>query len=175
MLNREVDCPIDVMVGPPPSKKEFQCEIDYVEWVRKSMLLAFIFSNQHMGIAVKRQKRDYDRGLKPRDYTPGQWVWRLYPPAVKQKLAMGWTGPYLVLERITYLIYRIQHSENVRAIVVHIDNLEPFKGRHPRNWTDVAIPDEPETLDREENNETPVVGRTCRGREVRPRNVYSPE
>ena len=65
MLNREVDC-------LPPSKNKFQCEIDYVEWVRKSMLLAFEFSNQHMGIAAKRQKRDYNRGLKPRDYTPGQ-------------------------------------------------------------------------------------------------------
>ena len=88
---------------------------------------------------------------------------------------MGWTGPYLVLERITYLIYRIQRSENDKAIVVHVDHLKPFNGRHPRNWTDVAIPVEPETLDREENNETPVVVRTHTGREVRPRNVYSPE
>lgn len=60
------------------------------------------------------------------------WVWRWYPPTANKKLGMGWTGPYLVLEKLTYLTYRIQKSEQDKSLVEHGDHLKPFVGRkHP--------------------------------------------
>ena len=112
-MNREVDCPL---TGPPLRRQEFHFEIYYIEWVRKSKVMAIEFSNQHLDMAAKQQNRDYDGGtINPASgYGDGT-------PTVKQKLHMGWTGPYLVLERITV---PIQRSENERKIVVHVDNLK---------------------------------------------------
>ena len=71
MLNREVDCPIDLMVGLPTGSPQTECPIKYVEWVQSAMLTAFQFINKQLDIAASRQRKNYDRGLKPREFTKG--------------------------------------------------------------------------------------------------------
>lgn len=34
MLNREISCPLDLMVGLPPGMETIECPIKYVEWVK---------------------------------------------------------------------------------------------------------------------------------------------
>ena len=135
MLNRELNFPLDLMVGDPPNQKTEECPIKYVEWIRHAMTEAFVFTHGQLGVAAKRQKSNYDRGLKPREFSVGSWVWRWYPPLINQKLGLGWIGPYLVIQRLSYLTYRIQRNKETNPIVVHVDHLKPFIGRkHPRNW-----------------------------------------
>ena len=99
------------------------------------MTEAFVFTHGQLGLAAKRQKNNYDRGLKPREYNEGSWVWRWYPPLANQKLGLGWVGPYLVIKRLSYLMYRIQKNRESSPIVVLVDHLKPFVGtKHPRNW-----------------------------------------
>jgi hypothetical protein len=87
-------------------------------------------------IASSRQKYYHDRGLKPRSYTTGDWVWRWYPPRAGLKLGLGWTGPYLVLVKVSSLTYKIQLDEHRRPLVAHVDHLKPYEGDDaPRNWT----------------------------------------
>ena len=76
MLNRELDYPLDLMVGPPLNQNTEQCPIKYIQWVQQAMLNAFTFIQGQLGLAAKRQKRGYERGLKPREYKEGPWVWR---------------------------------------------------------------------------------------------------
>ena len=192
MLNRELNFPLDLMVGDPPNQKTEECPIKYVEWVRQAMTEAFVFTHGQLGVAAKRQKSNYDRGLKPREFSVGSWVWRWYPPLINQKLGLGWIGPYLVIQRLSYLTYRIQRNKETNPIVVHVDHLKPFIGRkHPRNWLtepqEVVEPQQepapgnnlPSGQEHEGSggtyNEIPVQIRSRRERMVKPREVYSPE
>ena len=182
MLNREIDCPIDLMVGPPPSYQQTECPIRYIEWVKSAMSGAFEFTHQQLGLAASRQKRDYNRGLKTREFKEGDWVWRWYPPTANQKLGLGWVGPYLIVKRLSYLTYRIQKSEDSRPLVVHVDHLKPFAGtKHPRNWLHRNTETENLPVNEPEHEpipsrepDSPVLIRTRRGRQVKPREIYSP-
>ena len=189
MFNREIDCPIDVIVGQPPGTKQTECPIQYVQWVQTAMLDAFEFTHEQLGTAANRQKRDYDRNLKPREYARNDWVWRFYPPTAGMILGMGWVGPYLVVKRISYLVYRIQNSEESEPITVHVDDIKPFIGKkHPKSWSDEPVENETGiivepseiTSESEERHfpvrsgESPVQIRTRRERPVKPRLIYSP-
>lgn len=35
---------------------------------------------------------------------------RWYPPTAKQKLALGWTGPYKVVRKVTDIVHSVQKS-----------------------------------------------------------------
>jgi hypothetical protein len=202
MLGRNIEYPIDLMVGPPPGQNDTYCPIEYVEWFKSSTRKAFLFANDQLGISATRQKRYYDRGLKPREFSSGDWVWRWYPPTANKKLALGWTGPYLVTEKLTYLTYRIQKSKDSNPIVVHIDHLKPYEGSQVTgNWlsnrptidtnisicndaTDLAhnvnydngdVTNETDDVINEDTSTTvPFVPRTRRERIVKPRQIYSP-
>ena len=99
------------------------------------MTNAFEFAYGQLGVVASRQKRDYERGLKPREYKEADWIWRWYPPSAGVKLGLGWVGPYLVIKRVTYLEYTIQKDVNSRSFTIHVDDMKPFEGlRHPDSW-----------------------------------------
>ena len=200
MLNREVNFPIVLMAGLPPGSPDIECPIQYVEWVKSAMNNAFEFAYGQLGTAATRQKKDYERGLKPREYTRGDWIWRWYPPTAAVKLGLGWIGPYLVLKRITNLEYKIQREAESRSFTVRVDDMKPFEGlNHPESWLgdslskQSSIDDDlntsvPRQVDAElqtgvhESAQraelpfvTPMPIRSKRGRPIKPRQKYSPK
>ena len=191
MIGREINCPIDVMVGPPPDCKGHECTVVYVEWMQTAMQNAFEFAHSQLDSAAVRQKRGYDNQLKIRSFEEGSWVWRWYPPKAGLKLGLGWTGPYLVLRKVTDLTYVIQKTERSPVISVHVDHLKPYVGRNPpQSWlqsddeddlsdADERVDDDDESDDVGDDADddapsTPVVQTTRRGRVVKPREIYSP-
>lgn len=191
MLGREIRCPVDIMFGMPPESDDF-CPIEYVEWVKNSLRDAFYLVYEHSGQAARRQKLYHDKGLKARSYETNSWVWRWYPPKINQTLGLGWTGPYLLLEKLSELTYKIQKEEHAKPIVVHVDHLKPYLGKNPpNNWlleqshlTDTQTSTQNETNENtsqiQDTNFTPVIFstpvpvRTRTGRIVKPRNIYTP-
>ena len=134
-LQREISCPLDLMVGQPPNMLDDVCPLQYIEWVKLAMTITHQFVFQTLGIAAKRQKFYYDKGLKPRKYRKGDWVWRWYPPTANQKLKLGWTGPYLVVDRISDTTYSIQKAADRPILNVHVDHIKPYQGEFPpANW-----------------------------------------
>ncbi|VDI56486.1 Hypothetical predicted protein [Mytilus galloprovincialis] len=49
------------------------------------------------------------------------------------KLQCQWTGPFLIIEAYTDLIYKVKSSPNSRDRVLHHDRLKPFIGNF-NNW-----------------------------------------
>ena len=41
MYDQEINCSIDLMYGPPPDRVEYECPIDYAEWLQSAMRNAF--------------------------------------------------------------------------------------------------------------------------------------
>lgn len=165
-LQREISCPLDLMVGPPPNTLEDICPIQYIEWIKSAMALTHDFVFRNLKVAATRQKTYHDRHLKPRIYDIGDWVWRWYPPTAGQKLGLGWTGPYLVIKRISDVTYSVQKSENSPVLNLHVDHLKPYEGRNqPRNWlhetdntsienmSDAGNTDIPDMTDRSEHED----------------------
>ena len=56
MFNREIDCPIDVMVGPSPNTNQIECPFHYVRWVQTAMMSAFEFTHEQLGLSEIRKK-----------------------------------------------------------------------------------------------------------------------
>lgn len=137
MLGRENNLPIDLMVGSPMESERHTCPVEYVEWVRKATEKCNNFVQKSLQNSALKQKKYYDRGLKPRSFNVGDFVWRWYPPKVAESLAAGWIGPYKILKKITSITYQIQRSPESKPIVVHVDHLKPFEGiQVPSVWSE---------------------------------------
>lgn len=131
MLGREVNLPVDLMVGEPSDETESVCPVEYVEWVRQATEYAFQFVQQNLQASAERQKLLYDRASGSPHFKVGETVWRYIPPKAKQKFGKGWHGPFLVTEQLTDVTYRIQKSRFAKSVVVHVDHLKSYEGTHP--------------------------------------------
>ena len=133
MLGREVNLPLDILVGPVPD--EDMCPDEYVEWVKEALQLAFEKARQNLNQSSMKQKILYDRKGKFHQFPIGSWVWRWYPPEGNQKFGLGWVGPFLVTRKFSDITYEIQESENSQAKVVHVDHLKVYEAENmPPSW-----------------------------------------
>ena len=46
------------------------------------------------------------------------------------KLTLPWKGPCVVLESLTYTLYRVKTREKSNPKVVHHNRMEPYKGNN---------------------------------------------
>ena len=128
MFGREVNLPMTVELGVFPTGDRPQCPVEYVEWVQNTALeRVFHFVRVNTESSVHKQKHYHDRNCKTREVEPGMWVWRWYPPKAKEKLGLGWTGPFKVVEKIGESAIRIMRDGKV--LVVHINDVKPYEGR----------------------------------------------
>lgn len=135
MFGREMQCPLDIIAGVPVHNKTIYCPVQYIEWIKHTLELTYSFACEKLSKAASRQKKHYDRGVKPRSFSEGEFVWRWYPPHANIKFGLGWIGPYLVKRKITCVTYQIQRDPQSKDIVAHVDHLKPFNGREiPEIW-----------------------------------------
>ncbi|VDI07464.1 Hypothetical predicted protein [Mytilus galloprovincialis] len=152
MFGREMAYPLDILAGNPKSQENL-CPIEYVSWLKHSFDITFNFAKDNLSKAATRQKNTYDRGIKPRNYEIGDFVWRWYPPTAHIKLGLGWIGPYKVLHKFSEVTYKIKENPNSREIIVHVDHLKPYLGTVPLAWS--LLRESESESDGEENYITP--------------------
>ena len=88
------------------------------------------FAHEHSKKAALRQKRsNYDKRVSLNQMQEDDWVRYFYPPKAKQKLGQGWTEIYLVMHKISNVLYQIQASSSSRPKTVHLDSLPPMMQR----------------------------------------------
>ncbi|CAG2247528.1 unnamed protein product [Mytilus edulis] len=146
MFGRDMQCPIDIIAGVPTQNKSETCPVQYIEWLKYTLDLTYSFANENLKKAANRQKKHYDRGVKPRSFSEGEFAWRWYPPRANIKFGLGWIGPYLIKRKITSVTYQIQRDPKSKDIVVHVDHLKPYNGREiPEIWQvqDEQVENEP--------------------------------
>ncbi len=102
MLGREVELPIDLMVGQPLGEPAPE-KCLYVIELREKLRLAHENARETLGRLAVTQKRNYERKLSTYDYEPGTMVW-VYIPNRKTgrsaKLQSHWQGPCRVVDKI---------------------------------------------------------------------------
>lgn len=133
MLGREIELPVDLIYGPHPQREEFSHETEavnsYVESLQELLWRVQEKARKNIVSASDRQKRQYDLKAKENSYRVGDSVWLDIISKTKQicpKLQRHWDGPYIVVEVISDVIYKIQKSPTSKFQVVHHDRLKPF-------------------------------------------------
>ncbi len=76
-----------------------------------------------LGDAATRQKMYYDRDTAPCHFKKGDLIIYWHKPTAMQTLSSGWTGPYVVTEKVSVVDYIIQLNPTGSSKVVHVDQL----------------------------------------------------
>lgn len=122
MFGREQIVPLDVAMGNPRSD---QGEVSqYAKILLEKMHQAHALVRERLFLHGERMKRAYDRKVHEKSFSPGQRVWVLNLRAYKgrcPKWERRYQGPYLVLEKINDVKYRVQKQPGQQTAVVHLD------------------------------------------------------
>ncbi len=125
VAGKERNMPVDLIYGSPNNRRElhnYDCYCSYVEELRNSMVDAYFRMRNCLGDAATRQKMYYDRNTVPHHFNKGDWVIYWHKPTAMQTLSSGWTGPFVVIEKVSVIDYRIQNPTGPSK-VVHVDRL----------------------------------------------------
>lgn len=58
-------------------------------------------------------------------------------PYAEKKLELGWTGPYLIVKKVSEVTYSLQKNPKSPVVNVHIDYIKPYLGENsPTPWVD---------------------------------------
>lgn len=103
----------------------------YVGELRTNLERVHAFARQRLASGLDRMKARYDAHVTTRPFSPGERVW-LYNPIRKKglspKLQRNWQGPFIVIKRLSDVVYRIRRKDRSRALVVHRDRLCLYQG-----------------------------------------------
>ena len=92
-------------------------------------------ARQKLQQSERRQKRDYDQRLEERKYSVCDAVYRFNRSIVQgqsKKFQTIWSGPWIVTQVISSVLYRIVNRK--RAMVVHPDSLNLCSDRDLPIW-----------------------------------------
>ncbi len=112
--------------GSPNSRRKlhnYYCYCSYVEDLRNSMVNAYFRTRTCLGDAANRQKMYYDRSTTPHHFKKRDLVIYWHKPTAMQTLSSGWTGPFVVTEKVSVVDYRIQLNPTGPSKVVHVEQL----------------------------------------------------
>lgn len=152
-LGREVTLPVDLLLEAPPDEERDGNLSRYAARLQDRLRTAHEAARASSTSQMISQKRHYDQNVRLVTYKEGDIV-LLHNPAKKKgksfKLTRPWTGPFLIITKISDVTFRIQASPRGKAKVVHADRLKPCVGRRP---TDLGFS---ETRDQGGGASTPV-------------------
>ena len=138
-LGRENHTPLDLILAQVidldrPSYDDLE---EYVEKQKEKMENAYRLVREQLKRTAERRKKAYDLRVRPNKFSQGDWVYYYYPrlrSGRKTKWARFYTGPYLIVQVLSPVLYRIQKSAKSALMVVHVDKLKSYYGKPPKNW-----------------------------------------
>lgn len=143
MFGREVLLLLDLLIGQAETT-ENNSETEYAAKLCEQIKQV----REHLKVSSDWQKKNYDHhSVNQYRHKRGYQVW-LYCPQRKKgiclKLMRSFDGPYLVIKRVSDLVYRIQKCPNSKPNVVHHGRLKVYHGPNAPDWlTDIVEHEQP--------------------------------
>ena len=115
LLGRKIQLPVDLLLGcPPPDSVVFEGDVaSYVEGLRDILRNVHEYTREYMVEASEKQKRGCDHRTNYKRYKAGDSVF-LFEPIRKKgicpKFESLWTGPWVILENVSDLNYKIHKT-----------------------------------------------------------------
>ncbi|CAG2240186.1 unnamed protein product [Mytilus edulis] len=121
LFGREVNLPVDLILGRPETEKSpLYLKTVYAYELSKKLEVIHKFARNKLKLSSDRMKRNYDVGTKMQTFDAGDPVWLHNPRRVKglcPKLQNNWEGPYIVVNKLNDVIYRIQKGPKTKPKV----------------------------------------------------------
>jgi len=139
VFGRELASPFELMFPGIPENEDdpTRNHCEYVSVLKNRYQRSYAIVRTILKKAAFRNKRKYDQRVKVAKYVPGDWVWIFHPRRVQGKSPKWqryYDGPYLVLEAIRDVNYRVQRCSRSRKQVVHVDKINKYLGQAPHPW-----------------------------------------
>ena len=111
LLGREIQLPVDLLLGCPPDSVVFEGDVaSCVERLRDVLRNVHEYVKEYMVEASEKQKRGYDHRTNYKRYKAGDSLFLCEPITKKgvcPKFESLWTGPWVVFEKVSDLVYKI--------------------------------------------------------------------
>ena len=130
MFGRDPIEDLDVLFPSPARKRELLSVSEYSQQLATRIEQAYHLARVHMGMAVARQRRHYQR--QPKFFQIEDMVW-LFTPTLgargSTKMSSNWSGPWEVTTRVNDLMYIIRAKYEMKinkTATVAIDRLRLY-------------------------------------------------
>jgi hypothetical protein len=111
---------------------EYRTVDEYIHSLKENLKKIRAGARNRMEIKSSRMKAWYDRKTRDPLLQEGEKVW-LFNPRRKlgraPKLQCDWEGPYLIIKKMSDVVFCIQKTPKHRKKIVHADRLAPFLKR----------------------------------------------
>ena len=134
----EMTFPLDMITDPIGIEKdERKLTSEYVRILENNLKEGHEIARKNLNTAAKKQKMTYDVKVRPVTYKVGDLVWRNQKrnaPGLKSKIVRHWTGPWVIVEKLSDITFKIKWSKNSPPVTVHGDILKKYKGKKIMKW-----------------------------------------
>ena len=114
LLGREIQLPVNLLLGCPPDLVVFEGDVtSFVEGLRDVLRNVHEYAREYMVEASEKQKRGYDHRTNYNSYNAGDSVFlfgTIRKKGICPKFESLWTGPWVILEKVSDLIYKIRKT-----------------------------------------------------------------
>ena len=134
MLGREVRRPISLAYSFNELVPQ-SCPHEYVKELLKNFHEVHHLARDKLKTAMKTQKQAYDTKIREADFHVGDLVYRrnlLLKKGDSRKLVPPWVGPFLVVQQLSEVTYKVQGKR--RSFVLHHNILRPCRDRSIPFW-----------------------------------------
>lgn len=128
---RNLTIPLDLIRGKSPSSDSLSYG-NFLRNFRERMHEIHKEVRQRLELKSSWVKRQYDRKARKNLFLEGQKVWFYNPrryPGRAPKLQSNWEGPYLIIKKLSEVVFCIQRSRKYKRKIVHADRLALFHER----------------------------------------------
>ncbi|UYV82560.1 K02A2.6-like, partial [Cordylochernes scorpioides] len=136
LFGHELRMPCDVLLGRP--EETFENTNEYISHLEERMLTIHQWAREKLHFSREKMKDRYNVKTSHKTFKEGEMV-LLHNPKRKKglypKLQYQWEGPYKIIKCLNDVIYRIQKTRTSKPKVVHYNQLAPFRGSVPEQWT----------------------------------------
>ena len=138
VYGREMTFPLDMITDPIGIEKdERKLTSEYVRILENNLKEGHEIVRKNLNAAAKRQIMTYEVKVRPLTYKVGDLVWRNQKrnaPGLKSKIVRYWTGPWVIVEKLSDITFKIKWSKNSPPVTVHGDILKKYKGNKIMKW-----------------------------------------
>ena len=140
IFGREINLPVDLVFGQPMNQdKVFKSgdALEYVHELEIGLVKVHEFARKNMNLSSETMKKNYDCKIHHKLYNPGDPVWYYQYQrkiGLNPKLQRPWHGPYVVIDKLNDVLYRIKLGPRCKPKVVHHDKLKPYVGENRPTW-----------------------------------------
>ena len=131
MFGRQAKLPVELMYGTP--EPESQSSTEYATQLESTLTEAYEKVRANTTRQLDHQAELYNEKVHGKPYEVGSHVWVLFPQVPRgksKKLYRPWSGPFVVVKRLSNVTYRVQDCNNRRKrMVVHFNRLKQYKQR----------------------------------------------